>query len=72
MQDVCDLELETTTTTTHASSKVVDEKALLPAAPTPEIHSLLPTPAKVCYPVEQVSIDMYMYHYVRPTRRDAK
>jgi len=70
MNDVCvitDTDTMQEMTKSHDSFLETDQAQALVLA-----NERLPTPAPVCYPAEQVQVDIYMYHYVRPTRWDAK
>jgi len=54
-----------------AAEEILEEKNEDKALQLDPVHDLLPTPTKVCFPSSQVNINIYMYHYVRPTHRDS-
>ncbi len=41
-----------------------------PSPSTPSIDRLAPTQPSICLDTSEVQVEIYMYHYVRPTRRD--
>ncbi len=73
MRSSCEVDLNEITKVHNSVSALEDPEYL----PTIQPRSLLPEiiheqPTQTCIPQAQVNIEMYMYHYVRPTRRDAK